>query len=77
MVLKLYGLAISTFTQLAIMVLKETDTPYELVDVDFFAGAHEEPAYLEKQPFGQRTYTMACRCASLILHGLIESDMIG
>jgi glutathione S-transferase len=61
MVLKLYGLAISTFTQLVIMVLKETDTPYELIDVDFFAGAHEEPAYLEKQPFGQLPYIVRTR----------------
>jgi glutathione S-transferase len=55
MVLKLYGLY-TTHTHLVITVLKETNTPYVLVELDFFGGAHKAPAYLEKQPFGEIPY---------------------
>ncbi|KAF9459960.1 glutathione S-transferase [Collybia nuda] len=53
MVLKLYGMAISTCTRRVAMVLHEKKVPYELIEVDLMTGAHKQPSYLEKQPFGQ------------------------
>lgn len=35
------------------MTLNETNTPYELVLVDFAKGEHKQPAHLARQPFGQ------------------------
>jgi glutathione S-transferase len=56
MVMKLYGAAHFTCTKRVVTILKETNTPYELIVVDFAAGEHKTPAYLEKQPFGQLPY---------------------
>lgn len=53
MVLKLHGIASSTCTQRIIVVLKEKNAPFELVDVDFIKQEHKSPAFLSKQPFGQ------------------------
>ncbi len=35
------------------MTLNETNTPFELVVVDFAKGEHKQPAHLARQPFGQ------------------------
>jgi glutathione S-transferase len=56
MVLKLHGHPLSTCTQRVLTVLKETNTSYELVNVDFASGEHKSPAFVEKQPFGQVPY---------------------
>jgi glutathione S-transferase len=54
MVLKLYGNPASTCTKRVLTTLKETKTPYELIELDF--AAIKAPEYLEKQPFGQMPY---------------------
>jgi glutathione S-transferase len=64
MVLKLYGMSISTCTRRVATVLHEKKVPFELIEVDLTTGAHKQPAYLEKQPFGQVPYivrTSSCR----------------
>ena len=35
------------------MTLAETNTPYELVVVDFAKGEHKQEPHLSRQPFGQ------------------------
>ena len=35
------------------MTLAETNTPHELVVVEFATGEHKKPAHLARQPFGQ------------------------
>ena len=35
------------------MTLNETNTPFELILVDFAKGEHKQPAHLARQPFGQ------------------------
>ncbi|CAF0760156.1 unnamed protein product [Adineta ricciae] len=53
MPIKVYGLAMSTCTQRVTTTLAEKGLKYELVNVDFAAGEHKSPKYLEeKQPFG-------------------------
>ncbi|CAF0760120.1 unnamed protein product [Adineta ricciae] len=53
MPIKVYGLAMSTCTQRVTITLAEKGLKYELVNVDFAAGEHKSPKYLEeKQPFG-------------------------
>ncbi|KAL0488042.1 glutathione S-transferase [Acrasis kona] len=56
MVLKLYGLAMSTCAQRVLITLKEKNVEYELVPVDLMKGAHKSPEFLEKQPFGKIPY---------------------
>lgn len=56
MTLKIYGLPQSTATQRVLVVLKETNVPYELVPVDFFGGGLKKPEYLARHPFGQMPY---------------------
>lgn len=56
MVLKLYGVALATCTQRVIVVLKEKNIPFELVNVDFSTSEQKSPAYREKQPFGLIPY---------------------
>ncbi|KAG6844650.1 hypothetical protein H0H87_005101 [Tephrocybe sp. NHM501043] len=56
MVLKLYGVPISTCTKRVGAVLLEKQVPFEMIDVDFAAREHKSAAYLEKQPFGQVPY---------------------
>jgi len=53
MPIQVYGLAMSTCTQRVLTTLVEKGLKYELVNVDFAAGEHKSPKYLEeKQPFG-------------------------
>ncbi|THH12679.1 hypothetical protein EW146_g7471 [Bondarzewia mesenterica] len=56
MVLKIYGVPLSTCVRRVAVVCKEKNVPYELVTLDLQAGEHKSPAYLEKQPFGQVPY---------------------
>lgn len=56
MVLKLYGMGLSTCTRRVAAILREKDVPYELVEISLMKGEHKSPAYLEKQPFGQVPY---------------------
>jgi len=53
MPIKVYGMAMSTCTQRVLTTLIEKGLKYEIVNVDFAAGEHKSPKYLEeKQPFG-------------------------
>jgi len=53
MPIKVYGLAQSTCTQRVLTTLIEKGLGYELIKIDFVAGEHKTPKYLEeKQPFG-------------------------
>ncbi|EIM86362.1 glutathione S-transferase-like protein [Stereum hirsutum FP-91666 SS1] len=56
MVLKLYGMPVSTCTKRVATALKEFNVPYELVVVDLTKGAHKAPSFTEIQPFGQVPY---------------------
>ncbi|EIN03543.1 glutathione S-transferase [Punctularia strigosozonata HHB-11173 SS5] len=56
MVLKIYGMTVSTCTRRVATVCKALDIPYELIGVNFAVAEHKSPAYLEKQPFGQVPY---------------------
>ncbi|KAK1232624.1 hypothetical protein PQX77_004244 [Marasmius sp. AFHP31] len=56
MVLKLYGMIISTNTTRVMTVLHEKEIPYEFIIVDLFKGEHKAPEYLERNPFGQVPY---------------------
>lgn len=56
MVLKLYGMSLSTCTRRVAVCLKEYNVPYELVTVDLMKGAHKDPAFTAIQPFGQVPY---------------------
>jgi glutathione S-transferase len=51
--MKIYGHPGSTCTRKVLMTLNETNTPYELLLVDFAKGEHKLPAHLAHQPFGQ------------------------
>jgi len=53
MVLKIYGVAMSTCTRRVIATLEELGLTYELVPLDFFKGEHKLPAHLARQPFGK------------------------
>ena len=53
MVLKLYGIPLSTCTRRVAVVAHEVNAPFELVEVDFMKGEHKGPEFLKKQPFGQ------------------------
>ncbi|KAF0982587.1 hypothetical protein FDP41_011517 [Naegleria fowleri] len=52
MVLKLYGIYLSTCVQRVVTTLKEKNLDFELVPVDLSKGEHKQAAFLEKQPFG-------------------------
>src|SRR4051794_24067433 len=49
----LHGPAYSTYARTARLVLEEKGVPYELREVDLLAGATQQPAYLELQPFAK------------------------
>lgn len=49
----LYGPAYSTYARTVRLTLEEKGVPYELKEVDIFKGAHKEPEYLAKHPFGK------------------------
>jgi glutathione S-transferase len=51
--IKLYGHPLSTCTRKVLTTLAETNTPYELVLVDFAKGEHKQQPHLSRQPFGQ------------------------
>lgn len=51
--MKLYGHPVSTCTRKVLMTLAETNTPYEMVVVDFAKGEHKQPPHMARQPFGQ------------------------
>jgi glutathione S-transferase len=51
--LKIFGHPMSTCTRKVLMTLAETNTPYELVVVDFAKNEHKQPAHLRRQPFGR------------------------
>ncbi len=51
--MKIYGHPMSTCTRKVLMTLAETNTPYELVVVDFAKGEHKQEPHLTRQPFGQ------------------------
>lgn len=47
----LYGPTISTYVRTVRMVLAETNTPYDLKEIDIFSD--RDPEYLAKNPFGK------------------------
>jgi len=51
--MKIFGHPASTCTRKVLMTLNETNTPFELVLVDFAKGEHKQPPHLARQPFGQ------------------------
>jgi glutathione S-transferase len=56
MVLKLYGVARSLPCLRVVLILKEKNVPFELINVDVQNAQHKTPEYLQKQPFGQIPY---------------------
>ncbi|KAL9235780.1 hypothetical protein vseg_010516 [Gypsophila vaccaria] len=53
MVVKLYGLPMSTCTARAMICLEEKHVEFELVPVNLFNSEHKRPSFLSKNPFGQ------------------------
>ncbi len=51
--IKIFGSSVSTCTRKVLTTLAETNTPYELVTVDFAKGDHKKQPHLGRQPFGQ------------------------
>ncbi|MEJ7597108.1 MAG: glutathione binding-like protein [Kofleriaceae bacterium] len=51
--MKIFGHPMSTCTRKVLTTLVETNTPYELVTIDFVKGEHKQEAHLARQPFGQ------------------------
>ncbi len=51
--MKIFGNPASTCTRKVLMTAHETNTPFELVVIDFTKGEHKQPAHLARQPFGQ------------------------
>ena len=49
----LYGPSYSTYVRTARLALEEKGAPYELVDVAMLAGAHKQPEFLKRNPFGK------------------------
>lgn len=50
--IKVYGHPLSVCTRIVLTTLVETNTPYELIAIDFAKGEHKEEPYLSRQPFG-------------------------
>jgi glutathione S-transferase len=50
---KLYGPHYSTYTRSARLVLEEKGVPYDLVEVNVFEGANQQPEHLARQPWGK------------------------
>ena len=48
-----YGPSYSVYTQIVRLALEEKGTPYEIADVAMMSGAHTQPAYLKRNPFGK------------------------
>src|SRR6185369_9816154 len=51
--MKIFGHPASTCTRKVLMTLNETNTPFDLVLVDFAKGEHKQQPHLGRQPFGQ------------------------
>ncbi len=51
--MKIFGHPMSTCTRKVLATLVETNTPYELVVIDFATGEHKQPLHLSRQPFGK------------------------
>ena len=51
--MQIFGHPMSTCTRKVLMTLAETNTPYDLVVVDFAKGEHKQNPHLARQPFGQ------------------------
>jgi glutathione S-transferase len=51
--LTIYGNPMSTCTRKVLMTLAETQTPYEMVVIDFGKGEHKQAPHLRRQPFGR------------------------
>ena len=51
--MKLYGHPYSTCTRKVLLTLAETNTPHEMIVVDFAKGEHKQQPHLSRQPFGQ------------------------
>ncbi len=48
-----HGPAFSTYTRSVRLALEEKGVPHELVEVDILGGAHKQPPYSSRQPFGK------------------------
>lgn len=48
-----HGPSFSTYTRSVRLALQEKGVPHELVEVDILGGAHKQPPYSNKQPFGK------------------------
>ena len=64
----LYGPGFSTYVRAARLALAEKEVPYDLREIDMFAGAHKEPENLARHPFGKVPY---------IKHGDVEQTIQG
>jgi glutathione S-transferase len=51
--MKIYGHPMSTCTRKVLTTLVETNTPYELVTLDFMKGEHKQPAHMARHPWGK------------------------
>lgn len=51
--MKIYGHPMSTCTRKVLTTLAETNTPHELVLVDFAKGEHKQEPHLSRQPWGK------------------------
>jgi glutathione S-transferase len=51
--MKIYGHPMSTCTRKVLTTLAETNTPHELVLVDFAKGEHKAPPHMARQPWGK------------------------
>jgi glutathione S-transferase len=51
--LKLFGHPSSTCTRKVLMTLGETNTPFELNEVELGKGAHKQEPHVARQPFGR------------------------
>lgn len=51
--MKIFGHPMSTCTRKVLATIAETQTPYELVLVDFAKGEHKQQPHLSRQPWGK------------------------
>jgi glutathione S-transferase len=49
----IYGPQFSTYVRTARLALEEKPTSYELIDVAMMQGAHKQPDFLKRNPFGK------------------------
>jgi glutathione S-transferase len=48
-----HGPSFSTYTRSVRLALEEKGVPHQLVEVDILGGAHKQPPYSNRQPFGK------------------------